>query len=276
LTIGLAGGSGTYYVSYNSNNAVVQTVLSGSNLTLTGLTNGTASLTVCSSIGGCNVLYITVNYLSSGGTLSLSQSNVAILVGQTLTVIVSGGTSPYSLTANSGTVFTSAIAGNTMTLYGVRAGNSYVNVCSAEAACIPLNVTVTGSGTTSLVASPTSVSLNIGKSTTVYLSGSGGYYLSGNTNQGVSTATISGSYISITGVAVGSNVISACQSGGQCTSISVSVTNTTTTSSTSPTSFLVINKNIAIISAGQSSTSTITGGLGSNYSVAYNSSPSTV
>lgn len=276
----ISGGSGTYYISSNSNTSVVQATLSSSSLTLNGLASGNSSMVICSSAGTCGSIYVTVNYGSTGGTLSLSQNNSTISIGQNLSIIVSGGVSPYSLTSNSGTVFTSTLSGNIISLYGVGSGSSYVNICSAEAACIPLNVTVIGSGSiSSLSLSQNNVSLNKGNTTTVILSGAGGYYFSGNTNQNISTATINGSSITISAINTGSNTISVCQSGGQCSSINVSVlasTVTTPTSSTPPSTFLIMSKKVGMTSVGKSSSTTISGGTSSLYNVSYNSSPSTI
>ena len=59
LNIALSGGNGSYFLSSTANN--VQASITGSSLTLTGLSAGSATLSVCSSSGGCSTLSIAVN-----------------------------------------------------------------------------------------------------------------------------------------------------------------------------------------------------------------------
>lgn len=276
ITITLSGGgSSSYYLSSNSNTSIVQATVSGTTLTLSGILSGTSTINVCSSVGSCNSLIATVSYTSSGGSLTLSQTSVSLLVGQSVSITVSGGATPYSLSSNTGSIFQSTLNGNIVTLSGINVGTSTVMVCSAEGACVTLTVTVntTSSTSNSPTFSQSSISLTAGQSQSVTVSGGSGFYISGNTNSSVATATINGSTITVVGVSSGSTNLSVCQSGGLCSLLYVWVTSSSTT--TLPSTFLTLSKTSLSLTTGQSTIVNLSGGNG-NYYIAYNSSSSIV
>ncbi|MDR3642600.1 MAG: Ig domain-containing protein [Candidatus Doudnabacteria bacterium] len=271
MTVALSNGStGTYFVSANSNSTAVTASVSGSSLLLTGLANGSSNITVCSSAGSCGTLPVTVSYTSNGGVLQLSQSTVSLLVGQVLSITVSGGTTPYNLyPATQGSIFQASLSGNIVTLSGISAGSATVNVCTAGGACQLLSVIVNSSGAgTPVTFSQNNLSINVGAVTAVALSGGGGYYVSNSSNSNVASVQISGSVAAVTGLAAGSTNISVCQSGGQCAILFVTVTSGST-SALIP-SFSAANPTIAV---GQTSSVTVSGGAGSNYYISANSNP---
>ncbi len=141
------------YVSSNSNPSIVQANLSGTTLTLLGITNGTSVLSVCAATNNCGSLTITVNYGSGTSTGSghpiLSQENISLSVGQTSTITISGGSLPYTIYSTASNIFQPSLNVNILTLYGVGTGSSAMNVCSAGGNCATLSVTVLGSSSTS-------------------------------------------------------------------------------------------------------------------------------
>jgi ferredoxin len=272
LLIGLSGGSSsTYYVSANSSPSIIQTSISGSTLTLVGETSGSSTITVCSSSGSCGTLSATVGYTSNGGQLALSQSTASLLVGQVLSITVSGGMTPYSLGYNTGTVYQASLNGNILTISGISVGSSTLNVCSAGSNCVALNVIVNNSGSgTPIVFSPSSAGVAIGNSTVVTMTGTGGYYLSNSTNPNIANVQINGNAVTITGLQNGNENLSICESGGQCSILFVAVGNTV--SNTSGPSFSQSNPSVGV---GQSQTITLSGASGSYY-VSANSNPTNV
>jgi hypothetical protein len=237
--ISISGGSGTYYISNNSNSSIVQATLSGSILTLLGNTSGSSLITVCSSTGGCGSITVTSNYVSTGGPITLSQTSLTLLTSQTLSVTVSGGETPYSLSYNSNNIFQASLNGNTISVYGVGIGSSSLNVCSGGGACTTLSISVNTTGSTSQpYFGQNNISLTIGQSTTVSLSGNGGYYISNNSNSGVASVQINVNSITIYAVNAGSTNISVCQSGGQCNMLYVSVNSSSQTATLTASSLL--------------------------------------
>ncbi|MCK9577951.1 peptidoglycan-binding protein [bacterium] len=275
-TVSVSGGaSSVYYVSSNSNSSYVQATISGSTLSLYGISSGVSVVTVCSSVGNCSSLSITVNYVASGGNIALSQNNLSLLTGQALSITVSGGTAPYSLASHSSSIFSATVNGNLVTITGVAAGTGSIAVCSAEGGCINLNVTVSGSGSTStsITLSQNNLSLSSGQSSSVYITGSGSYYISSNSNSGVASAVINGNNINVSALNTGSSNIYICQTGGQCATLIVNVNSTSSTASA--TSFLTVSQGSVSILPSQSATISLSGGISNVYSVAYNSSSNT-
>jgi hypothetical protein len=278
-TISLSGGgSSSYYLSSNSNNSVVQATVSGTTLSLYGILSGSSTVTVCSSVGSCNSLGVSVSYVSTGGSLALSQSSVSLLVGQSVGITISGGATPYSISSSSTNIFQSSLNGNIITVSGVSVGSSTLLVCSSESACVNLSVAVNSSSSSisNPVFSQNNLSLTLGQSQSVTVSGNGGYYVSGNTSSSVASATINGTVITVNSLSIGNTNISICQNGGLCSILYVTVLSSasTTTTTNTATSFLTFSKSNPSMSVGQGSVVTISGGSG--YTVAYNSNSGVV
>jgi hypothetical protein len=151
LNVNIYGPSSSlFYVSSNLPSGIVQANLSGSVLTLVGITNGSSTISVCASSSNCASLVVTVSASSSGGLLTLSQQTVNLSVGQTSNVTISGGTMPYSVLPTSNNVFQATLNSNIITLVGSSAGSSLINVCSATGNCVTLSITVGPTSSTTL------------------------------------------------------------------------------------------------------------------------------
>ncbi len=83
-------GSGSYYISSNSNASVASAIMSGTNVYITGIAAGTDSIGVCSSSGQCSTIFVTVGStaVSSSATISLYQM---LTVGGQVNLLISGG-----------------------------------------------------------------------------------------------------------------------------------------------------------------------------------------
>ncbi len=175
--IALSGGGGVYSL-YPSVANIFQTVLSGTTLTLTGLTGGTGSITICSSGysagSGCGVLYVTVGYNSypyptytpyptsyptpyptpapypSFTPVTFSQSVINLYMGQSTNVSLYGGSAGgYFVAYNSNSSGVQAsISGTILSLNALSTytgSNNVIVVCTAAANCASLSVVVSGS-----------------------------------------------------------------------------------------------------------------------------------
>jgi ferredoxin/plastocyanin len=275
LNVTISGGTVTnpgYYVSSNSNSGALSTSISGSKLVLSGITNGTASLVICSSNGSCGTLIAISSYVSSGGTVTLSQNTITLLAGQVLSVTVSGGTTPYSLNQTSSGTFQASINGNVVAISGIAAGASNLNVCSAGGACATLSVTVNASGVGMPISfSQNNLNLAAGNITGLSITGAGGYYVSTSDNSSAASVQISGNTALVTALNAGNTNVSICQSGGQCSILFVTVTAGTVAGSTP-----VFSQTNPTIPSGQVLTETISGGASGNYYFLTNTNPSIV
>jgi hypothetical protein len=227
LSLSISGGAGgDYSVFANSNTTVVQAGISNNNLVLNASAGGTATITVCSSMGSCAAEVVTVNYKTSttGGSITLSQNNLWLNAGQNSSITVSGGTRPYSASGYSENILKTSFDNDILTVTGVGPGSASVNVCSAGGGCIILSVLINGvSSNASLSLNQSSLAVNIGQTGTVGINGGGNYFVAYNTSTSVATVTINGSSAVVNGLAAGTADISICQNGGQCAVLRITV-----------------------------------------------------
>ena len=267
LSVNISGGS-NYNISSNSNSSVVAANINNSNNTVSLVANTTGSsvITVCSSEGNCNSLTATVGYASTGGPITLSQNNLWLQVGQSVSVTVSGGNMPYSILNNTNTNFQATLNNNIVTLTGISAGSASMNVCSSGGACVALAVLVNGVSTSNqLTFSNNNLALNVGATSTVSLFGGSGYYISNSNNQNVATFSVNASTVSISALSAGSASATVCQASGQCGVIYVAITSPNPSSNIPP----AFSPNNPTIGVGQILNVTISGGSGSVTSGSY-------
>ena len=266
-------GTGAYNLSSNSNSSIVNASVSGTTLTLYGNSAGSSVITVCSSQGNCNSVTATVGYASTGGPITLSQTNLWLQAGQAVSVVISGGTAPYSFLndANSATYFQTSLSNNILTLTGLSAGSASLSVCSGGGACTQLSVLVNGVSTnTQLTFGNNNLNLQEGATSDVTLYGSGNYYVSNSVNQNVATITVSGNKATVKAISAGSANATVCQANGQCGVIYVSVNSSNTVSS------VTFSSSNPSVSVGQTLNVSVSGGSSNAYYISSNSNPSIV
>ncbi len=140
-------GSGNYYVSSNNNPSVASAIINGSAISITGLSNGTDNIGVCSSNSQCGTLYITVSGSTTNNTNSSLTLTQVLSTGQGINLMLSGGSAPYSISSNSNSDVSSATinSGNILTLVGLKAGSSSITICSSGSSlCSTIPVMVVG------------------------------------------------------------------------------------------------------------------------------------
>jgi len=222
------------------------------------------------------------NYTSTGG-LTLSQTNVTLSAGQS-TIISASVSSALSLSNNSNPgVASVSISGNQITVIGLAFGTSNITVCAANIGCGTMQVSVTTSsltGATSVSFSQSTVSLPVGQTQQITISGSGAYYISSNSNSAVVSASLSGSVISLSGISTGSATLSVCSANSgstTCGTINVNVAGSSvqTTNTTNSNSTLSFSPSNVSLYAGQSQSVTILGGTNAStvYYVSSNTAP---
>ena len=275
--INISGGYGAYYISSNSSTNIAQTYLSTSTVTIYGNTPGTATIIICAPSGQCGTITASV-VSSSGGTLSLSQNNIGLSPGQIVSVVISGGTSPYSVLQNNDGIVQYSLSGSSITITGIKTGSSSATVCSSAGGCIILNVNVTSTASTvsgvQPVFSQNNISINTNQTSAVYMTGNGGYYVSTNSNSNILSASVSGNSLVISGITVGSANVSVCQTGGQCNTLYVTVSNST--ASTVNSVPITFDKSSVSMKVEEATSLSISGGSGVGYYISYNSNPNSV
>jgi hypothetical protein len=228
--------SGSYYIASNSNAIYASANISGSSVYVNGLNAGTTNISVCqSSTSQCATLYVTV----SGGvgydsSFSLSQTSVALNLGQAQSVAIYGNGNYYLSSNSNSSVVSASISGGSLNLTGIVAGSSTLSICQTTPTyqCATLYVTVNGYNNGSgynntLWFNPASVSLNVGQNMSVSINSNNGYatgyYISNNNNSYVASASISNNQLNVYGLTAGTGSVTVCQSNGGCGTLYVTV-----------------------------------------------------
>jgi len=223
-----ANGSFTQQMSLGSDgsgNPVDQYVVVG------GMQSNTAS-TYPYGGGGCYGSNCTT------GNLTLSQTSIAMNVGQSSVVMVnfpvSGYNNNFYISNNSNSsVATASVSGSQITIYGAASGSTTVSVCAnSNNQCASLYVTVSGNNNGTIYFNPSSVSLSAGQNTFVTVlnnnSNSTSYYISNNSNTAAISASLTGTSLYVNALSAGSSIITVCQSGyaSSCGTLYVTVVGT--------------------------------------------------
>ncbi len=218
------GGTMPYTFSAASSDAAVATVsVSNDTLTVTAVGAGTATVTVTATdaLGATATQSFTVTVnpaLAASGTIADTTLNVGMSAEVPgLGSYFTGGTMPYTFSAASSdaAVATVSVSNDTLTVTAVGVGTATVTVTATDAlgATATQSFTVTVNPALSVAAAPEDVTLAIGGTTTVDVSGvftggTGSYTLSASSSDaGVATVSLSGTDLTVTGVGAGTATI---------------------------------------------------------------------
>jgi len=253
-------GSASLYVSNNSNPSIANVNISGSQVTISGNVAGSTTVTLCpvGNTTNCPSVYVTVEP-SGAGQLSFSQNNASVVSGQNLPITVSGGNGVYNITNNSNpSVIQASVSGSVLTLStGSSSGSSSLTICSSDMAMCGVVAATAGSASSVAITfsngSPT-VSINQGTVINIYGPTGVQFYVSSNSNPSIMQANLSGTTLTLTGIAAGSSTVSVCASTGTCSSLTATVQNALTGANIS------LSQNTASILSGQNINITVSGG----------------
>ena len=224
VSITLSGGSGTYALSSNSNNTVIQANVVGNTLTLYGNSNGSSQLTVCAASGSCGTLTAVV---AAAGTLplTLSQSNITLTVGQQQSVALTGAGGYAISNSTNATVANGLITGSMLVVTGAQPGTTAITVCQSGGGCALVTVIVNAASVVAPVpALSLTYQLTVGQEIKMLVSGgSGSYSISSNPGTPFSAILSLAGVLTLRGTAAGTATMSVCSSNGMCTPIAVMV-----------------------------------------------------
>ena len=252
-SISITGGTSPYSVIQNDTGKV-QYSLSGSILTVTGISMGASSATICSAGGACVTLSITINGAAStisGVQPVFSQNNFSMNTNQTTAVYLSGNNGYYISNNSNQNIISASISGNSIIIFGITVGSANITVCQAGGQCNILYVTVSNAAASTVSSVPitfdkSSLSINVGGVSSVYVSGGSGtgYYTSYNSNSNSIGTYVTGSSLIITGKASGSGTLSVCSSANVCGSIAVTINGTSQVTTTSASKNFMFAKHL--------------------------------
>ncbi|MFA5184734.1 MAG: peptidoglycan-binding domain-containing protein [Patescibacteria group bacterium] len=247
VSVTISGGTLPYSLVNDASNAsLFQTNLNNNILTLTGLSAGSGTLSVCSAAGACIQLSVLVNGVSSNTQLTFSNNNLSLNVGGTTEVSLFGSGGFYISSSNNQNIASFVLTNDKVKVTALAAGSANATICQSSGQCSVMYAVVAGSVTT---ATPPTFSLSnptlaVGQSSAVIVSGgsSSNYYISSNSNPTVAQASLNGNGLALIGKNIGSTVVIVCAAANNCSSLPVNVnvqagntsnTNTNTGSNTS-------------------------------------------
>ncbi len=233
---------------------------------------------------------------SSGSVLSLTPPSIMLAVGETRSVSLSSNTNNLGIVATSNntnpSVAAGTVSGTQVNIMGLSVGSTAMNVCASNVGCSTLYVTVqtpsaaVPSQTTTVLGpvsvSPSTITIYAGESRQAMITGGGNYSVSSHSNSAVSSATIVGNVLTVTGLIAGTDNMGVCSSSGgtiSCVSFLVNVlrlANTGQTSSTSSSTISFSRTDVSLDNIGQSYSVTINGSGSGSYYVTANSDADSV
>ena len=204
------------YTASSSDETIVAAATDGSTLTLTGVAAGTATVTVTATNPAGNATQtITITALvAPTATGTLPAQDVA--VGSTTDVDVAAGFSgivrSYTATSSDETKVTATIAGSTVTLTGVTAGEATVTVTATNPAGeATQTLTVTALVAPTATGTLPAQTVEVGSTTTLDVaagfSGIVRTYTATSSDETKVTTTMNGSTLTLTGIAAGTATV---------------------------------------------------------------------
>ena len=219
----VGGGTGPYTAtSDNSNVAAVS--LQGVNLTITGLTAGTASIFVRDSAGTIVTLRVTVVGAAIVPLFTTAPPSVTIAISSTQTYGVGGGTGPYTATSSNVSVADVSLVGNSLKVTGITAGAANVVIRDSQGATVNVAVTVPAASTVPLfTTAPPSVTIAISSTQTYGVGGGTGPYTATSSNASVADVSLVGNSLTVTGITAGAANVVIRDSQGATVNVAVTV-----------------------------------------------------
>ena len=222
LTI-VQGTSGSYsiaggtppYTAVSSNQIVATTNVADSNLTISGVSTGSANIVVRDSVGAISTVALTVGQSSgsipNAALYTTSPSSVNLQTSTSSTFNVGGGTGPYTVSSSNSGVASASISNGVLSIVSSSVGTAKIVVTDSVGAQVTITVNVSNPNTSvqSLFSTaPSAIVVSSGASYLYSVEGGTFPYVAVSSNTAVATASIVGSSLTISGVSSGSaNVV---------------------------------------------------------------------
>jgi hypothetical protein len=220
-TFQVSGGVAPYVVG-NSNASVLSATISGENLTFTGLAPGSANVVILDAVGGSLNIAVTVPSVATLDLFTTASPAVTIPNGTTASYVIGGGSPPYSATSANTAIATASVSGTTLTFTAGNTGSTSVSVRDSGGRTVGVSVTISPTQAFFTTA-PSSITVPMTQSVSYSFGGGVGPYSVTSSNNSVSTASISGTTLTINGIANGSANIQLRDSAGTVLPIGVTV-----------------------------------------------------
>ena len=153
----LIGGGSTPYIATSSNTNVATVSLTGTDLTINGVTAGPANILVRDAAGATLNIGVTVG----GGTLTVNPSSVSALIGDVILAKVTGGRPPYSAVVTNTAVADATISADGRLQVTVKQQAANVAIVITDADGLSTTFTLTSAqGQPAIQISPTALTIS--------------------------------------------------------------------------------------------------------------------
>jgi len=174
-TIG-GGGGGASFTSYTASSSasdVVTATVNGTNLVISGVKVGTATVSVKDSVGGNVEIKVTVGNTSA--LAILAPAALSFNLSETGSYQISGGVAPYTTVSSNVGVASAKIANSTLSVTANALGGAQIFVYDAKGASANMTATVVNKGSTAALFSTSSnyISFSLTGTPPVYQIGGG-------------------------------------------------------------------------------------------------------
>lgn len=236
VTVTSQGNTTAVYAGLSPNSTIAVLQINGTQISITGRQIGSTNATICYVGTASNCAALAINVQSANvQSLSFSQNNVTLTIGQSSTINIYGGSGYYVSSNTNSSIATPSINGSVLTVYGAASGSTNISVCSSASGCGTIYATVNASGSGQSVSfSSSNPTISVGQSYSVQVYGGTSYYISSNSNSSVIQPSLNGSTLTLYGAGIGSASMLVCSSSGGCNTLYATVTGATggTTSNT--------------------------------------------
>ncbi|MEB0031459.1 hypothetical protein QN372_11935 [Undibacterium sp. RTI2.1] len=227
ITFTIGGGSAPYLAS-SSNSAIATASVSGTTLSISGLTAGVAKIVVSDAAGTAVAITVTVGTTSTVTPLfTTAASTIVVSTNSVSTFTVGGGVASYFASSSNTAVAAVNLTGNTLTINGLLAGSATVVVSDAVGTQVKIGVTVGNGGVVAALftTAPSAINLPTNAVTTFTIGGGSAPYFASSSNSAIATATASGTTLTVNGLTAGSAKIVVSDAAGNAVTITVTVGN---------------------------------------------------
>ena len=213
IDIGQTNSNGSFNVSVGSNSY--------------GLNGGTSVYVSVDNVNSASSLWpAPINQSTSNGSLSLSQQNVTMVIGQAVNIFPMNTSNTLTVQGNSDSSVVSAYfqsSNDTVVITGLNVGSSTVSICAGTAGCNSVSVSVQAP-TQTITFSQSPVYFVLGQQVqTISIYGPGSGYSVSNPNRDILSASIEGTNLTLQGSALGQVTLSICASSWICGSLLVNI-----------------------------------------------------
>lgn len=225
------GGGGDKFTSYtatSSNVKIAAVSVSGTQLTISGVASGTATISVFDSKGASVQIAVTIGTPTANVALFTTAPSAVTIAPSTVSIYqIGGGTAPYTASSSDTSVVTVDVSQATLGVKGVAQGTAKVVVFDATGASVTIsaNINSTKNTTPLYTTAQSAITVAPGSSSTYMVAGGVAPYTVSSSNSGIATGSVlsDGSSLVIAGISAGTSTISVYDAIGTSAKVTVTV-----------------------------------------------------